>query len=197
MGRLYGHSAGGAFVLGNVPPQTQAQYERIWEQVRRGKRVLAIGSGLVFLALLVATFRDVVGWTSWLILVALLVLCGLFHVADVRMANRPPGTVEVPEDLVDDIVGMQETRDDIIAFGGERLDSAEFEQVVNAVSDSVAASVDAAGEVLACERTGDLRRADALRADIHTRLGQMAEVRRHLFDDGAYTADSQQQADPS
>jgi hypothetical protein len=180
-GRSQPHSDG-VFVAGNVSATTQAQYERLWYQVRRAKRVLFIGSALVFAALLIATARGAAGWTSWLILLLLLVLGAVCHVIDLRLARRPPGSVEVPENLVDAIVELQEARDDIIEYGPDQLPPAEYERVVDLVVEQVAAIVAAAARAFEAERADDLAESARIRMDIQERADVVMDLHQSVVE---------------
>jgi hypothetical protein len=171
----------GVFVTGNVSPGTRAQYERIWFQLRRAKLVLFIAAGLVFLTLLIATTRGAAGPASWLVLVLLLILGAVCHAIDLRLARRPPGSVEVPENLVEAIVQLQEARDDIVEYGADRLPPADYERLVDLVSEQVAASVAAAGRALEAERAGNLAESARIRMDIQDRADAVVDVHESVM----------------
>lgn len=164
---------GSGFVMGDVPPDTQAQYERIAALVRQGRVVLLAGSGVLLVALVIGTGRGVLGLSSWLLLPGVLALALLFHAADRRLTERPPGAREVPGDLVDPLVTLQELRDDIIGYTVDVLPPVEFDGVAAAVRERVAAAIATATLVLEAEKAGDAEASARLRADLESTAGEL------------------------
>ncbi|GIJ60062.1 hypothetical protein [Virgisporangium aurantiacum] len=156
-----------AFVMGDAPPETQAQYERIVALVRRGRVILLAGSGVLLVALVVATSRGASGPGSWLVLPGALGLALLFHVVDRRLTHRPPGAREVPGDLVETLLVLQELRDDIIGYSVDVLPPVEHDRIAATIRERVAAAVAAAAtRGLDAERAGDVEASARLRVEL-------------------------------
>jgi hypothetical protein len=170
----------GIFVIGDIPPATREQQERLWWLVRRGKRSLLIGAALMFGALVIAMARGTAPWSYWLIPLVALVIAGVFELIDRRLARHPPGSVEVPADLADLIVELYQTRDEIVIYGPDRLPPDEYERVVGLVRGHVAEIVAAATRLLVAERAGDRDTSTALRADIEARVEAVMDVYEDL-----------------
>jgi hypothetical protein len=175
-GATSGAPSDGVFVIGDTPPATREQQERLWWLVRRGKRSLLIGSALMFGALVIAMARGTAPWSYWLIPLVALVIAGAFELIDRRLSRHPPGSVEVPADLADLIVELYQTRDEIVIYGPDRLPPDEYERVVGLVRGHVAQIVAAATRLLVVERAGDRDASTALRADIEARVEAVMEV---------------------
>jgi hypothetical protein len=155
-----------AFVMFDVPPEVHAQYERITVLVRLGTLVLVAGSGMMFVALVIATFRGASGLRSWLVLPGALVLAAVFHLVDRRLTTRPPGAAEVPTDVADELLSLQELCEDIAEFTVDLLPPARYENLVRVTREQVAASITTATRVLAAERSGDIETSARLRAHL-------------------------------
>ena len=162
-----------AFVMGDVPPETQAQYERIAALVRRGRVILLAGSGVVLVALVLATGRGASGLGSWLVLPGALALALLFHVVDRRLTSRPPGAREVPVDLAERLLVLQELRDDIIAYSVDVLPPVEYDRIAAAARERVTAAVATATLVLDAERAGDVEASARLRAELESNAAEV------------------------
>lgn len=179
--------ADGVFVAVESAAATRQQQERIWALVRRGRRTLLISAALMFGALLIATARGYASWSSLTLVVAVLVLAGVFALVDRRLAEHPPGSAEVPADLADLILEIYQIRDEIIIYGPDRLAPDPYERVVGIIGGHVTEIVTAATKVLTAERAGDRDTALALRADIERRFESIMDIHEELEDrlDGA------------
>jgi hypothetical protein len=185
------------FVLGDVAPDVQAQYERLWSLIKRGKRVLVIAAGVMFLTLLIATARGGTSASSWLLPPGALLLAVVCELIDRRLAARPPGTVEVPTDLGDLIAEMYQVRDEISIYGPDHMLPLKYERTVEVVRDNVSAIVDGAAAVLTAERSEDTAAAATLRADIERRLEVVMDIYESLDMDNDEDADDEPDDEPA
>lgn len=186
--------SGGALVVSDVAAATRQQQERVWSLVRRGKRALLIAAALMLGALVIATARGYASWSSAALVVVALLIAGLFALIDRRLANHPPGSVEVPTDLADLIVEITQIRDEIRIFGPDQLAPDLYERVVDVVGGHVSEIVAAAAHVLTAERAGERDVVVSLRADIGRRFEAVMDIYEDL-DIGAGETDLADEAE--
>jgi hypothetical protein len=185
------------FVLGDVAPDVQAQYDRLWSLIKRGKRVLIIAAGVMFVTLLIATTRGGTGASSWLLPPGALLVAVVCELIDRRLAAHPPGAVEVPTDLGDLIAEMYQIRDEISIYGPDRMLPLKYERTVQVVGDNVSAIVARAAAVLTAERSPDTAAVATLRADIERRLEVVMDIYESLDMDNDEDEDDEADDEPA
>jgi hypothetical protein len=158
--------ADSAFIVGDVSPELLVHYEHIAALVKKGRLILLVGSGVMLVALVIATGRGEAGLRSWLVLPVALVLAFLFSVVDRRLTERPPGSVEVPIDLAERLLTLQEMGDDIVGYPAAALSPMEHDRVAVTTRKQVASAIATAGLVLAAERADDVEASARLRAEL-------------------------------
>jgi len=182
-----------ALVMGITDRSARDQFERLQLLVGRAFVVLVGATALTLLTTLIALLRGAVGAATLLVPFGAALLAGGFHLVDRRLAERPPGTVEVPAELAEPLTELHAACEDIAQYGDYVFPPEEHEQEAALAYERLHGCLAAANEELEAERAGDEARSASRRAVIQALAAQissvqevvMAAVRGEYEEDGA------------
>ncbi|WP_163508607.1 hypothetical protein [Fodinicola acaciae] len=185
LGRLLRRSSEGAdsVFVGKIgeDPEREQQQLRIRRLVSWLVLIFAAAGVLTLVASCVATVRSTAGWTAWLVPLACLVICAVLYLLDRRLSDHPPMSVEVPVNLEPVLKEMTIACVDIDRLSGQLFDTERATQVLGGVHARTDESIEAAGEALTAERSGDIQRSVELREQIRIRAQAVLDLRDEML----------------
>lgn len=165
----------GAWLTGLLPPEREAQQGRLAWLVRRGRIVLLAGAALTTATALLALAQGYQTAAAWLTPLGCLAFAGLFHLAYLGFANRPPGSVEVPLDLVDPLTEMCLLVADLEYEAADSYDEIDERLAIEARKRLTVVG-QLANDALAADRAGQPDRARELRDALSLEYAGLADL---------------------